>query len=85
MCATASASPGCRGRQHAAQRTKKLSSTPTATFRPEELAAALSHYNLGVIESITPFAKGSSQSPKVGIVCQKGKFLFKRRNLSRNQ
>ena len=68
-----------RSRRRAAQRIKPLSSTPTATFRPEELAVALSHYNLGVIESITPFAKGSSQSPKVGVVCTKGKFLFKRR------
>jgi Ser/Thr protein kinase RdoA (MazF antagonist) len=56
-----------------------LSSTPAATFRPDELAVALSHYDLGVIESITPFTKGSGQSPKVGVVCEKGKFLFKRR------
>jgi len=45
-----------------------------------ELAVALSHYDLGVIESLTPFERGSRKSPKVGIVCQRGKFLLKRRS-----
>ena len=39
----------------------------------------LSHYDLGTIESVTPFDRGSRQSPKVGIVAQRGKFLLKRR------
>ena len=54
-----------------------------AKFDPTELAIALSHYDLGVIESITDFPRGSSRSPKVGIVCGKGKFLLKRRSIQR--
>ena len=43
----------------------------------------LSHYDLGVIESITEFQRGSRRSPKVGIVCERGKFLLKKRDRSR--
>jgi len=50
-----------------------------ATFGAEELAVVLSHYDLGIIESVTDFPRGSSRSPKAGIVCEKGKFLIKRR------
>lgn len=49
-----------------------------ATFNAGELAVALSHYDLGIIESVTDFPRGSRQSPKVGIVCERGKFLLKR-------
>ncbi len=54
-----------------------------AKFEPAELAIVLSHYNLGVIESITEFKKGSRRSPKVGVVCDQGKFLLKRRPAAR--
>ena len=54
-----------------------------ATFEATELAVVLSHYDLGVIESITDFPRGSRQSPKVGIVCEAGKFLLKRRSATR--
>jgi len=53
------------------------------TFAPDELAIVLSHYELGVIESTTEFTRGSRRSPKVGIVCQRGKFLLKRRDPAR--
>lgn len=53
-----------------------------ATFDAAELAVALSYYDLGVVESITDFPRGSRRSPKVGIVCERGKFLLKRRSLS---
>jgi homoserine kinase type II len=49
------------------------------TFAADELAIALSHYSLGVIESIREFRRGSRKAPKVVIVCEKGKYLFKRR------
>lgn len=39
----------------------------------------LSHFDLGAIESITEFDRGSRRSPKVVIVSPKGKFLLKRR------
>jgi len=54
-----------------------------ATFDATELAVVLSHYDIGVIESITPFARGSRRSPKVGIVAERGKFLLKRRAADR--
>ncbi len=54
------------------------------TFGNEELAVVLSHYDLGVIESITPVDRGSTQSPKVGIVSEKGKFVLKKRAAPRN-
>ena len=53
------------------------------TFGVDELAVVLSHYPLGVIESITPFLRGSRKSPKVGIVAGRGKFVLKRRDLER--
>ncbi len=54
-----------------------------ATFDAAELAVVLSHYDLGVLESITDFPRGSRKSPKVGIVCERGKFLLKRRSTAR--
>lgn len=54
-----------------------------ARFGAGELATVLSHYDLGIIESITDFPRGSRRSPKVGIVCDKGKFLLKRRSIDR--
>ncbi len=48
-------------------------------FAADELAVVLSHYDLGVIESITEFPRGSRRSPKVGIVSERGKFLLKKR------
>lgn len=48
-------------------------------FEGGELAVVLSHYDLGVIESVTDFPRGSRRSPKVGIVCERGKYLLKRR------
>ncbi|MBN1556029.1 MAG: phosphotransferase [Phycisphaerae bacterium] len=50
------------------------------TFGTEELACCLSHYDLGVVFSIKEFARGSRRAPKIIIECEKGRFLFKRRN-----
>lgn len=58
-----------------------MSSTDRAVFDPAELAVVLSYYDLGVIESIADFPRGSRRNPKVGIVAQHGKFLLKRRSL----
>jgi Ser/Thr protein kinase RdoA (MazF antagonist) len=54
-------------------------------FDAAELAVVLSHYDIGVIESLTPFTRGSRASPKVGVVAQHGKFLLKRRAPRRAQ
>ena len=61
-----------------------LQSREHARFDAAELAVVLSHYDLGVIESVTDFSRGSRRSPKVGIVSEKGKFLLKRRSLERS-
>jgi homoserine kinase type II len=50
-----------------------------AKFAADELAVVLSRYDLGPIESITDFPRGSRKSPKVGLVSERGKFLLKRR------
>jgi homoserine kinase type II len=48
-------------------------------FGAEELAICLSHFDLGTIYSIKEFARGSRRAPKTVIECERGKFLFKRR------
>src|SRR5436190_11239463 len=48
-------------------------------FGPEELAIVLSHFDIGVIDSIVEFPKGSRKAPKLLIVSDQGKFLLKRR------
>ena len=50
----------------------------------EELAICLSHYDLGVIESVREFARGSRRAPKAIVECERGKFLFKRRARGRD-
>ena len=49
------------------------------TFTLEELAVVLSHFDIGVIESVTEFPRGSRKAPKLLIVSEQGKFLLKRR------
>ncbi|MHC4588479.1 MAG: phosphotransferase enzyme family protein, partial [Planctomycetota bacterium] len=48
-------------------------------FDPRELAIVLSHYDLGVIEQIRTYARGSARSPKVRIKTRHGMYLLKRR------
>src|SRR5438874_10481584 len=48
-------------------------------FAAEELAIILSHYDVGVIDSIVEFPRGSRKAPKLLIVSDQGKFLLKRR------
>src|SRR5512135_441164 len=48
-------------------------------FSAEELAIVLSHYDIGVIDSIVEFPRGSRKAPKLLIVSENGKFLLKRR------
>ncbi len=53
------------------------------TFDSTDLAIVLSHFDLGVIESITDLPRGSRRSAKVGIVAERGKFLLKQRTAHR--
>src|SRR5258708_32176803 len=45
----------------------------------EELAVVLSNFDIGVIDSIVEFPRGSRKAPKLLIVSEQGKFLLKRR------
>ena len=49
------------------------------TFALDELAIVLSHYDVGVIDSIGEFPRGSRKAPKLLVVSEQGKFLLKRR------
>ncbi len=48
-------------------------------FDPMELAKALSHYDLGVIEQLRVYTRGSPRAPKVRVRTRRGDFLLKRR------
>src|SRR6478672_3992033 len=48
-------------------------------FSAEELAIVLSHFDIGIIDSIVDFPRGSRKAPKLLIVSEQGKFLLKRR------
>jgi Ser/Thr protein kinase RdoA (MazF antagonist) len=49
------------------------------TFSSEELAIVLSHFDIGIIDSIVEFPRGSRKAPKLLVVSDHGKFLLKRR------
>jgi homoserine kinase type II len=49
------------------------------TFAADELAIVMSYFDIGVIESITEYPRGSRKAPKVLIQSEQGKFLLKRR------
>src|SRR6188508_1350608 len=53
-------------------------------FGLEELAIVLSHFDIGVIDSIVEFPRGSRKAPKLLIVSEQGKFLLKRRAGGKN-
>ena len=53
--------------------------TQRELFSAEELAVVLSHFDIGVIDSIVEFPRGSRKAPKLLIVSDQGKFLLKRR------
>ncbi len=48
-------------------------------FSAEELAIVLSHFDIGIIDSIVDFPRGSRKAPKLLLVSEQGKFLLKRR------
>jgi homoserine kinase type II len=48
-------------------------------FASEELSIVLSHYDIGILDSISEFPRGSRKAPKLLIVSEQGKFLLKRR------
>ena len=48
-------------------------------FDAFELASVLSHYDLGVIEEVHEFPKGSRRAPKIILKTDAGEYLLKRR------
>ncbi len=50
-----------------------------STFSADELKVVLSHFNVGRVESVHEFPRGSKKSPKAIVRCEKGLFLLKRR------
>jgi Ser/Thr protein kinase RdoA (MazF antagonist) len=49
------------------------------TFTAEELAVVLSQYDLGAVEAVREFPRGSRRSPKLILRSEKGDFMLKRR------
>ena len=49
------------------------------SFSAEELAIVMSHFDIGVIDSVVDYPRGSRKAPKLLIVSEQGKFLLKRR------
>jgi homoserine kinase type II len=62
-------------------------SSPTspvrATFEAGELAMVVSRYDIGVIESVKEFRRGSGRAPKVVLKTDRGRYLLKRRRVGR--
>ncbi len=48
-------------------------------FSSEELATCLRHYDIGKVQKVGEFVRGSQRAPKVVIETDKGKYLLKRR------
>lgn len=48
-------------------------------FGLEELSIVLSHFDIGLIDSIVEFPRGSRKAPKLLVISEQGKFLLKRR------
>jgi Ser/Thr protein kinase RdoA (MazF antagonist) len=67
-----STSPAGTGQARGRQRQR-------AKFDSGELATVCSHFDIGVIESVREFRRGSGRAPKVLIRTDRGEFLLKRR------
>ncbi|MEM7227856.1 MAG: phosphotransferase [Planctomycetota bacterium] len=55
------------------------------SFDRDELAMVMSHYDIGVIESIRPLLRGSRQAPKLVIRTPQESYLLKKRAPGRDQ
>ncbi len=48
-------------------------------FSADELLIVMSHFDIGVIQSIKEYARGSRRAPKMLVTSEQGEFLLKRR------
>jgi len=55
------------------------------TFAADELAIVLSHYDIGVIEAVQEFPRGSRRAPKSVIKAESGYYLLKRRAAGKDE
>lgn len=55
------------------------------TFAADELAIVMSHFDVGVIDKIKEFPRGSRRAPKLLIKAERGPFLLKRRALGKGE
>lgn len=53
-------------------------------FTMEELAVVLSHFEIGAIDSVQEYARGSRKAPKLLVQSEQGRFLVKRRARGRD-
>lgn len=53
-------------------------------FSLEELAVVLSHFEIGAVEAVQEYARGSRKAPKLLIGSEQGRFLLKRRARGRD-
>lgn len=86
VCGTVIAESGLLMQSGASPSQSGVSGTGTSrqtgqreNFTAEELAIVMSHFEIGVIDSISEYARGSRKAPKLLIVSEQGKFLLKRR------
>ena len=70
--------------QVAGQQPKTRPVDPHETFARDELAIVLSHYDIGIIEALEDYPRGSRKSPKLIITSSEGRFLLKRRARGRD-
>lgn len=65
--------------------TPQKSSGGREQFSMEELAVVLSHFDIGVVDCVQEYARGSRKAPKLLIGTDLGKFLLKRRAHGRDE
>jgi homoserine kinase type II len=52
---------------------------PREKLTSQELAIVLSHYDIGIVQNVEEFPRGSHGAPKVIVTTDRGRFLLKRR------
>ncbi len=73
------ASSGAMGSGVGSSSQLSKSNISRAGFDAFELATVLSHYDVGVIQGLHEFRRGSTRSPKVVLKSERGVYLLKRR------
>ena len=70
--------------QHHSESALHATHEKTTSISPGELASVCAHYDLGEIQSVLQYKRGSRKSPKVLLVCAQGRYLLKRRARGRD-